>query len=361
MSKINYAEFAEITVKSQEELDMIPVDYAGRIFIKFGTRQSPAIVSKMYRGSVAALDNSFVEVWGYSSVRAWDNSAVEAHDNSSVKAWGNSYVEAWDNSYVEAYDNSSVDAYDNSFVSAWSNNTIKAHNNSSVMAHCNSSVRACENSSVMAWDNSFIAACDDSSVVAYHNSSVVAWDNSSVTACDNSFVTPHDNSSVTAAGNSQIRIFQPTDTRIQLSGNSRIVHTPTTINEYVSFYGIEHNEKTGRFFKAVHRSEDGTLRSDRDTSFRYVVGETIRQACDPYVTTECSYGIHISHLNWALAFGYSWGDLAIIEVETDLDKVVVPLAGNGKVRTSEVKVLREVPLEECGAYGKMLARRRSQA
>lgn len=353
MNKINYAGLEEITVKSQEELDAIPVDYVGRIFIKFGTHQSPAMVSKMYRGTVAALDSSFVVVWGYSSVCALGNSTVEARDNSSVKAW--------DNSYVEAYDDSSVDTCDNSFAAAWGNNTVRAHNNSSVMAHYNSIVRACDNSSVMAWDNSFVTACDNSSVVAYHNSSVMAWDNSFVTACDNSSVTPHDNSSVTAAGNSQIRIFLPTDTRIQLSGNSRIVRNPRTIDEYVSFYGIKHDEKTGRFFKAVHRYKDGTLRSDRDADFRYVVGETIRQACDPNVNVECSYGIHISHLNWALAFGYSWGDLAIIEVETDLDKVVVPLAGNGKVRTSEVKVLREVPLEECGVCGKMLARRLGQA
>ena len=31
---------------------------------------------------------------------------------------------------------------------------------------------------------------------------------------------------------------------------------------------------------------------------------------------------------------------------------------NGKVRTSEAKVIREVPLEECGLFGKILARRR---
>ena len=280
MSKINYAELAEITVKSQEELEMIPDDFAGRIFIQFGTWWSPAIVKKSYVGSVEAWDNS--------SVVAWESSHVVARDNSSVVAWDNSSVVARESSHVEAWDNSSV----------------------------------------------------------------VAWDNSSVVA--------RDNSSVVADGNSQITNFQPTEARIQISGNSRIVYNPKTIEEYVSFYGIKHDKKTGHFFKAVRRAEDGTLYSDYNSSFHYVVGETAREVCNPDVTEECSYGIHISHLDWALGFGSDWSNLAIIEVETDLDKVVVPIAGNGKVRTSEVKVLREVPLEECGVYGKMLARRLSQ-
>ena len=288
MSKINYAELAEITVKSQEELEMIPDDFAGRIFIQFGTPWSPAIVKKSYEGSVVAWGNSSVEARGNSSVVAWESSHVVARESSHVEAWGNSSVEA------------------------------------------------------------------------RGNSSVVAWESSHVVARESSHVEARESSHVVASGNSQITNFQPTEARIQLSGNSRIVYNPKTIEEYVSFYGIKHDKKTGHFFKAVRRSEDGTLYSDYNASFRYVVGETAREVCDPDVTEECSYGIHISHLDWALGFGSDWSNLAIIEVETDLDKVVVPIAGNGKVRTSEVKVLREVPLEECGIYGKMLARRLGQ-
>ena len=32
-----------------------------------------------------------------------------------------------------------------------------------------------------------------------------------------------------------------------------------------------------------------------------------------------------------------------------------PENSNGKVRTSKVKVLRKVPIEKCGVYGKILA------
>ena len=312
MKKINYAELAKITVKSQKELEMIPDDFAGIIFIQFGTCWSPAIVKKSYVGSVVALESSHVVARGSSHVVARGSSHVVAWESSHVVAWGSSHVEAWESSHVEAWESSHVEAWGNS--------------------------------SVVAWESSHVVARGSSHVVARGSSHVEA----------------RGSSHVEADGNSQITNFQPTEARIQISGNSRIVYNPKTIEEYVSFYGIKHDKKTGHFFKAVRRSEDGTLYSDYNASFRYVVGETAREVCDPDVTEECSYGIHISHLDWALGFGSDWSNLAIIEVETDLDKVVVPFAGNGKVRTSEVKVLREVPLEECGVFGQILARRLNQ-
>lgn len=71
-------------------------------------------------------------------------------------------------------------------------------------------------------------------------------------------------------------------------------------------------------------------------------------------------GIHVSHLDQALHYGSSWDDLAILEVTTRIDDIVCPENTDGKVRTSRVKVIREVPLGECGVYGKILANRRKQ-
>lgn len=62
-------------------------------------------------------------------------------------------------------------------------------------------------------------------------------------------------------------------------------------------------------------------------------------------------------MNWVLDYGRDWSDLAIIEVESNLNDIVVPKSGLGKVRCKEVTVIREVPLEECGLYGKILAKR----
>ena len=66
----------------------------------------------------------------------------------------------------------------------------------------------------------------------------------------------------------------------------------------------------------------------------------------------------MAHLNWVLDYGRDWSDLAIIEVKANLKDIVVPTSSNGKVRCKEVTVIREVPLEECGLYGKMLSKRR---
>ena len=122
-------------------------------------------------------------------------------------------------------------------------------------------------------------------------------------------------------------------------------------------------KKKATLYKAVHKieSENGCRYvSDYNPDFIYQIGAVIKEDCDQDVSVPCSFGIHISHLNWALCFGSDFKDLAVLEIETDIDNIVLPLRSEGKVRTSEIKVLREIPLEECGAYGKILAKRRRQ-
>lgn len=54
MSNVDYNTLEEITVKSQAELDMIPLDYKGRIYIEFGKAFSPAVVRNKYYLRVVA-------------------------------------------------------------------------------------------------------------------------------------------------------------------------------------------------------------------------------------------------------------------------------------------------------------------
>ena len=247
--KIDYDKLTEITVKSQEELDMIPENFGGRIYIEFGTWDDKAVVSKRYRRSVEARNNS--------SVVARDNSSVVARDNSSV--------EAWDNSFVVARDNTQV-----------------------------------------------------------------------------------------------LNMLTEINGKIEISGNARIVYNPRTIHEYLDFYGIKHDEKKATFYKAVRKDNDGIYYSDHNNDFVYEIGaEKEETHLCKNVNKDCGAGIHISHLAWAIDYGSSWSNLAILEVEADIDSVIVPVCGNGKVRTNKVKVIREVPLEECGLYGKILAKRKA--
>ena len=279
-------EYIEIT--SQKQLDELPLDYSGRIYIKFGTPDNRAVVRHRYKYPVEARGNSI----------------VTARDNSSVTAWGNSSVSAWDNSSVAAFENSIVEARGNSSVTAWENSSVEAR----------------ENSSVAAWGNSSVEARGNTQVVAASN---------------------------TAA--------------IQQSGNARIVHMPRTISKYLEFYEIENDGETAKLYKAVHKIGD-IYRSDYTSGCTYAPGETTEaDALDKDPDETCGHGIHMAHLDWCLDYGSNWSDLAIIEVETEIDGIIVPRIGDGKVRAARCKMIREVPLEECGVYGKILAKRRSNA
>ena len=290
----------EKIVTSQAELDAIPVDYNGRIIIKFGAPYNRAVVNKRYAYSVVAWDNSSVEAWGNSSVEARDNSSVVARGNSSVVAWDNSSVVAWDNSSVEAWGNSSVVARDNS--------------------------------SVVAWDNSSVEAWDNSSVVARGNSSVEAWGNSQIV-------------DVERRGN------------VKASGNARVVYNPDNITAWAEGNGIPIIDGKIMLYKAVHK-RDTEYVSDWDASFFYEIGEMAVATgftADP--EEDCGEGIHMATASWACAYAQSWDDIALLELEADAAEIVVPLYETGKVRAPKAKVLREVPLEEAGLLGKMIAKR----
>lgn len=58
----------EIIVTNQAQLDEVPVDYNGRIIIKFGTPYNRAVVKRKYVFAVVAWENSSVEAWGNSTV-----------------------------------------------------------------------------------------------------------------------------------------------------------------------------------------------------------------------------------------------------------------------------------------------------
>ena len=236
----------EKIVTSQAELDAIPVDYNGRIIIKFGIPAKRAVVDKKYLFSVEAWDNSSVVACGNSSVEAWDNSSVVARDNSSVEAWGNSQV---------------VDAH--------------------------------------------------------------------------------------RRGN------------IKVSGNARIVYNPDNITDWASANGITITDGKIRLYKAVHK-RDGKYVANWGNDFIYTIGavsEANGFTTDP--AEDCGQGIHMATLGWSAAYGRDWGDIALLELEADADEIVVPLYETGKVRAPKALVIREVPLEEAGIMGKILAKRRA--
>lgn len=293
------------TVTSQEELDAVPLDYEGKIYVTFGDAQNHAIV------------------------RYHDRSCVIACANTYVDARENSYVVAQQNSYVEALWNSTVVAQDYSYVVAWASSHVEAQGHSCVVARdwCH----------VLAEDNSYVVARD--------SSSVKAQDTSCVEARDCSYVDARDSASVRGYDHAQI-VDSLFDGQIEVTGNARIVRYPQTVDEYCNTYDIKRDDTTGRFFTFLHK-EGSQYFEDCYKKNEYKIGETIR-----------ADQLDIAHLNWVLAKQYRNGtSFAIVEVEAKLDNVVVPPHSTGQLRCSEITIIREVPLEECGVYGKILAKK----
>ena len=221
----------EKIVTSQAELDAIPVDYNGRIIIKFGTPYNRAVVNKRYACSVEARDNS--------SVEAWDNSSVVARDNSQI-----------------------VDAE--------------------------------------------------------------------------------------RRGN------------VKTSGNARIVYNPDNIADWAEGNDILIVDGKIKLYKAVHKRNTVYV-SDWDESFFYEIGEmAVANGFTADPKDPCGEGIHMTTASWACAYAQNWDDIALLELEADVSEIVVPLYETGKVRAPKAKVLREVPLEEAGLLGKIIAKRLSR-
>ena len=177
----------------------------------------------------------------------------------------------------------------------------------------------------------------------FEKAHVVAWGNSSVVARGSTQV-------VAASERAQVRV----------SGNARIVYNPKTPEEYAEHCGLECRDGVMILYKAVHK-RDGSYYSDKDSEFEYKIGETVvpKYPMDTNPREDCGSGIHASHKAWCVDYGGEWDDLAILEVEMPMASMVVPVNGPGKVRADRATVIREVPLEECGLLGKMLANRRS--
>ena len=246
----------EIIVKSQEELDNVPLDYHGRIIIKFGTVFNPAILKKSYDYASAVLrDNASAELWG--------NASAVLRGNARAELWGNARAELRDNARAEA------------------------------------------------------------------------------------------------SGNAQI-VDVCRSRRALVSGNARVVYLPQSLEEFISHYGIKGDNEI-ILYKAVHKYNEKYF-SDFDDEFEYRIGETAvpDNGFDDDVDENCGAGINMAPLHWCLDYGRGWDDLAILEMTALREDVVVPMNTDGKVRARKAKVVREVPLSECGIYGEILAKRRAR-
>lgn len=135
------------------------------------------------------------------------------------------------------------------------------------------------------------------------------------------------------------------------------------LDRYAQWFGkrpiIEAPEMmTRRYYKAVKKTVDGRYISAWDNKTEYIVGQEITATmCEDPDRTAVS-GIHVASLKFAQKYGNAWSDVAILEIEVNMADVVIPDAKD-QIRTKRGLVLREVPMEEMGEWGKRHSKKRS--
>ena len=328
----------EIVVKTQAAFDAIPQDFDGTVRV---VGEATIVVTPRKSVRVALFDNSFAELWG--------NSSAELHDNSRAVLWNNSSAELWGNSFAELWDYSVATLYDDSSAELWGNSSALLNNKSSVALWSNSCAELL--------DNSVATLNNNSSACLYNNSFAVLRDNSNAWLWSNSCALLYDNSCAELWGNSQVTDRTKTH-EIKINGNARIVYDPRNIDEYLSFSGLLSDGETCLLYKAVHKKDGGVYKSDHDNCFFYHLGEVVTASgLTTDTSVDCGEGIHLSYPAWAVNYGKDWDDLAILELQVKKSEIIVPENECGKVRAKSAKVIREVPLEDCGILGVMIAKR----
>ena len=256
----------EIIIKTQKELDNIPLDCKDTIYIEGGTQENPLILKVKY-------EHAFVVVRGSAQIIMRENSVVQ-------RMWENSVVQdMWENSVVQRmWENSVVqDLYGEAMVSAYGNNKITAH------------------------------------------------------------------------GYNIIRTLQSNkkNLTIVMSKYCHLIVTPDfkpNFKEFTKRFPVEVKGKNAILYKAVHKINGGYF-SDNDSSFEYKIGEVKKHENSSSKENSCAVGLHVAEKHWAVVYG-SWDDMALLECEVPIKNIVVAKDCNGKCRTSQLKVLREVPKEE---------------
>ena len=144
---------------------------------------------------------------------------------------------------------------------------------------------------------------------------------------------------------------------IILNDTSQIIkfntfQTMNNIEFYLKNYDIKKTDdgKSLIFFKAVHKknNEDGTITyfSNHDKNFTYSIGEVKHHECDGDDSNSCRVGMHVSDLEFAKRFCMDWLDSAILELIIPIDCIVVAKDCDGKVRCSDLTVIRELAKSE---------------
>jgi hypothetical protein len=374
----------KIIVNTQEELNNISLDYSGEIFIIGGDMNEPILLDKLYVNADVILSHNAVIIMRDSSQvkEMRDSSQVkEMRDSSQVKEMrGSSQVNYMGGSsqvnYIGGSSQVNYMGGSSQVKEMWGSSQVNYMGGSSQVNYMggSSQVKEMRGSSQVnymgdssqvkeMWGSSQVNYMGGSSQVNYmggssqvkemRGSSQVNYMGGSSQV--NKF---RSNGIINCFGYNYIFISNEIEniSNVILNDTSQIIrydtfNTNPTIDFYLKNYKItKKNDNILLFYKAVHKECDEQYFSDYLKDFKYHIGEIIDGECSSNLDNSCDIGLHVSELFFAVKFGLNWKDLAIIEVEVDINSIVVPKECDGKVRTNKLKVVRELDKSEYQQY-----------
>lgn len=279
-------------------------------------------------------------------------------------AWG--YTIAEQNAHIFA-DGGTLALKGNAVALVNKNTTVIARGKSFVRAHGACIVTAEDSATVEAFDDTIVHVSDfnpDVKVILHDRARakvgykrtypVQAGDFSSVTISYGSRPSLVRKQVVIASGNASVypradtlkpyKFEFPEKCGIILQGNARCIPSiPTSLKEMIDYYGLKTDGKGNVIlYKAVHDD----LSAFYNPSFKYAVGESSKQKLDSR-PIQCGAGLHVSDLEYAFSFGLEHrSPFKILECLVPIDKILFPNDFSGKVRTSELTVLRVLSVED---------------
>ncbi|MGE3437865.1 MAG: hypothetical protein AB7O81_19715 [Blastocatellales bacterium] len=328
----------EIIVNTQEELNSIKPDFDGTVYIEGGTGSNPLVLAARFDSAyLVARGSSYLVLSGSALLNQMRGSSqvgvMRESSQVGVMRESSQVREMRGSSQVGVMRESSQVGV------MWESSQV------GVMWE-SSQVR-------VMWESSQVGVMRVSSQVGVLRGSSqggVMRESSQVELYGEAYVSAYSAKQIVCHGYNIVRLVgeKKDVANLVVNKDSSLIVIPKfkpTFNEYLKRYPVEVRGKVAVLYKAVHKV-GGKYLSDRDRKFEYKIGEKMTHEIDKQKVNSCSVGLHVAIKSWARCFGISWGDMAILECEVPVNKIVVAQDCDGKVRTSELAVVREVPESE---------------
>jgi hypothetical protein len=310
LEEVKLKEAEVITIETQEELDKLPFDQGGTVKIIGGTKKNPLRINKSYQSATVIVGgNAYID-------KLTDNVHIDEVTGYSIINNMYSYASIQHLSGHAVVNN----MQDFASIVIMKNNSCIINMEDSAFIH-----RMCDNCKI----NNM---CGNASVKVYS-----------------------EECKINAIGDNIIQVLEGLKLKnININKYSKLIRFNTFDTcQSVDFYLRQYPAKKSNdgksliMYKACHKnSETGAYFSNYNYSFTYEIGKSYTEKCSSNINRFCDEGLHVGDLNFAIGFAYDWDDLAILEVEVPIDSIVVTTFCTGEIRTSKLKVLRELSKSE---------------